>query len=369
MVAAVVAANAPDIDLAYTGITEAPLGYLLHHRGHSHTLPGLLAIGAAILMAVRWWPAARRAINGGRIRFYVMVVAALLSHLLLDASNSYGTLLLYPWSSRWFYGDAVFILEPSLWILLGVVAALNAQRLWTRVLVWVVTVAPTVVLGVFGLVTPVTAAVLALTGAGLAVGMASRPACWRAAIALGGAAVIFLGMFVVSGVARTETQRHVAAAGAGPIVDIVLNAGPAAPWCWSVLTIERSGADAGLLVRRGTLSLLPGVVPPGRCVAHRIAGMADATADSSMDALIWNREWQVDLAELRALQASDCRVRPWLQFGRVPYVADGRIADLRFDNPLRDNFSAMEIAAPSGGGCPTNVPGWQAPRADVLSPP
>ena len=37
--------NAPDLDFVYAGITERPFGYLLHHRGHSHTVPVGLAIG------------------------------------------------------------------------------------------------------------------------------------------------------------------------------------------------------------------------------------------------------------------------------------------------------------------------------------
>ena len=32
----------------------------------------------------------------------------------------------HPFDSRWYYGDAVFILEPWLWTLLGVPVALNA---------------------------------------------------------------------------------------------------------------------------------------------------------------------------------------------------------------------------------------------------
>src|SRR5688500_2386608 len=30
--------NAPDLDFVYAWITEGKLGYLLHHRGHTHTL-------------------------------------------------------------------------------------------------------------------------------------------------------------------------------------------------------------------------------------------------------------------------------------------------------------------------------------------
>src|SRR5690242_5591542 len=54
------ASNLPDLDLVLTPLAGRPLGYLLHHRGYTHTLlwalPQLLA-----LLALVWllWPAAR----------------------------------------------------------------------------------------------------------------------------------------------------------------------------------------------------------------------------------------------------------------------------------------------------------------------
>jgi inner membrane protein len=44
---------------------------------------------------------------------------ALYSHLLLDFLNNYGVRLLAPVEWRWFYGDAVFIVDPWLWVVLG----------------------------------------------------------------------------------------------------------------------------------------------------------------------------------------------------------------------------------------------------------
>ena len=69
MCTGVLAANAPDVDLLYTGITEAPLGYLLHHRGHSHTLPGLVALGLVIWAGLRLFPWGRAAMRGTERRW------------------------------------------------------------------------------------------------------------------------------------------------------------------------------------------------------------------------------------------------------------------------------------------------------------
>src|SRR5689334_432126 len=55
------ASNFPDLDLVLTRLLQAPLGYLLHHRGHTHTLAGALG-EIVLLLGLVWllWPAARR---------------------------------------------------------------------------------------------------------------------------------------------------------------------------------------------------------------------------------------------------------------------------------------------------------------------
>jgi inner membrane protein len=42
-----------------------------------------------------------------------------LLHVFMDLMNSYGVRLLMPFSERWFYGDALYIVDPWLYLLLG----------------------------------------------------------------------------------------------------------------------------------------------------------------------------------------------------------------------------------------------------------
>ena len=53
---------------------------------------------------------------------------SVLSHPLLDYLNTYGVRFLYPFSKRWFYGDALFIVDPWVWIALAVGIGWSAVR-------------------------------------------------------------------------------------------------------------------------------------------------------------------------------------------------------------------------------------------------
>ena len=50
------------------------------------------------------------------------------SHVFLDYLNNYGVRLGAPISWRWFYGDAVFIIDPWLWLVLAAGVALARRR-------------------------------------------------------------------------------------------------------------------------------------------------------------------------------------------------------------------------------------------------
>ena len=50
---------------------------------------------------------------------FLLALVGTLSHPFLDWLNTYGVRLLMPFSARWFYGDALFIVDPFLWMVLG----------------------------------------------------------------------------------------------------------------------------------------------------------------------------------------------------------------------------------------------------------
>ena len=118
-----IAANLPDVDvLSYL---RDPLFALTFRRGWTHgilamaVLPVMLAAGMAA-----WDRYVRRRRRPGvapaPVRELLLVsLVGVLSHPLLDLLNTYGVRLLMPFSSRWFYGDTLFIIDPWLWMLLA----------------------------------------------------------------------------------------------------------------------------------------------------------------------------------------------------------------------------------------------------------
>jgi inner membrane protein len=113
-----IAANIPDLDVLVFA-TDVP--GIEFRRGWTHGVVGQALLPIAVTLAVTAWARWRRP-EGPPVRpgwLLGLSYLALYSHLLLDFLNNYGVRLLAPLEWRWFYGDAVFIVDPWLWLALG----------------------------------------------------------------------------------------------------------------------------------------------------------------------------------------------------------------------------------------------------------
>jgi inner membrane protein len=370
LTACAAASNFPDLDLVLTDLLPAPLGYLLHHRGHTHTL--LYALPQAVLLlAALWllWPNARRLLRDSRparLGLGLAIVLGFLLHLSMDFLNSYGIHPLYPFDPRWFYGDLVFIVEPVFWIAFGVPLALAIPRPRLR---WLALGALAAFLGVvtwrgyldaFSL-----AGLLAVGGAIAALRITRRQS--RRALAL--SALVSLAFIAAQGGASSAGRARIEAAlraldPASRVLDVAMTAFPAQPLCWSFVAIEENAGQGSYRIRRGQLNLAPGVLArcPAAFVEPGARGIGNETASAGVGLA---SAWQGDLATLRTLAKNDCHVNAWLRFARMPAVDAGVASDLRFSATPRGNFTTMDIAEAGRAPC-GDVPRWAYPRADLL---
>jgi inner membrane protein len=117
-----IAANAPDADIVT--VVFGRWTYLHHHRGITHSIVGTLILafvvpllffaGDRILARIRKKPPS--------VKLLGLTIASLVAsatHPFMDWTNNYGVRPLLPWSSKWFYGDLVFIVDPLIWLVVG----------------------------------------------------------------------------------------------------------------------------------------------------------------------------------------------------------------------------------------------------------
>src|SRR3984885_2506643 len=119
-------AEAPDLDTLWA--IRGPIASFQHHRGWTHTFIGL-PFEAAVIVGFVWllhrWRLRGKDPHPGKpaapIRWgllYCFSLIALLSHLLLDWTNTYGIRSFFPFDPHWYAGSIVFIFEPVIFILL-----------------------------------------------------------------------------------------------------------------------------------------------------------------------------------------------------------------------------------------------------------
>lgn len=126
-----IGANLPDVDvLSYAW---SPIDALWLRRGVTHGVLGLVLLPLILTALVVGWDCAARMwwkpAEDVRPRMVLVLSAlAISSHPVLDTLNTYGMRWLMPLSSRWIYGDTLFIVDPWVWLILAVSVVLAARR-------------------------------------------------------------------------------------------------------------------------------------------------------------------------------------------------------------------------------------------------
>lgn len=364
---AIAGSNLPDADFLYSLVTGSKLDYLLHHRGHTHTIIGALIGSLLMMVACEAWMRWRRLAPArqDRYRLYGLALLTPLLHVAMDSTNTYGVHPFWPFDNGWHYGDAVFIMEPLFWVaalplfftLKTRIARASIVAMMLGAGAWLIDL---------GLI-PLASGVL-LSGVALAMLAAGYFLSRRAALTVGACTWAGMtGLFILAhDIAQARTaafsnERYAAAT----TLNQILSPMPVNPLCWEVILVQAQ--DDRYVLRRAMLSLAPSWIPAALCPGRRLKDNTTVplaeVADAGADYWHWHGEYAMPRDRLSQLTATRCEAAAFMHFARAPWASmiDGQwiLGDMRYDREPELGFS--EIALAPDEQCPAHIPPWIPP--------
>lgn len=240
--ALVIGANLPDVDVfSYVRGGDFALGF---RRGLTHGVPALvllpLLLAGALWVWSRRWPEERRR-QVSPAWLVGLSYLAVLTHPALDWLNTYGMRWSMPIDESWSYGDSLLIMDPWLWLILGVGWLLPRRptrgvaitgAVVAGLLLWIVASNAPPYVPVVGLVT--------LTMAAACFARVPRTGRSVATLALALGALYIASMIGLRSVTEGRVRAALASAGSAP-VRLMVGPMPANPLRWDVLLEESHG--------------------------------------------------------------------------------------------------------------------------------
>lgn len=362
----VIGNNVPDLDVLVRLFSENPkLGYLLHHRGLTHTFlftpvtGALLAIGTAIYLrqAITWPPRLHGAKTFGLI-FLVGTLSAAL-HILADFCNEFGVHPFSPMSNQWYYGDFIFIVEPLIWLVLLPYLAFKTQQNLVR--------------AVFGLLGGfiVTASLFIIS--------------WKSFITLSLFGMLLLWLhrhlkkdrwvycFLLGVYAVFAATSHIARAKLAralkiqrpneKIIQLALSPVPANPFCWRQVIVTIDPGDQGVqskhpgilitsyMVRLGVSSLWPAFFPISECKGRLGNEPTLSLAQNDLkdtEGVYWFGVFQRPVSEFKSLLGEYCQFQSFIEFSRAPFwILNSNqkliVGDMRYDRHKGLGFAELSL--------------------------
>lgn len=388
--------NFPDLDLLMMPFVSQEFGYILHHRGHTHTLVFLPL--QWVLMMLGFWLFARwrkcdwsasdwKWISG--LSFLGGVV-----HISMDSWNVYGIHPLWPFDNRWFYGDFVFILEPLFWLVLVPWLVASARLAWTRWLMCTIYGVGALALCLVYYKTwwyPLFVLFFAFGYAYFMTQKLSLP--WRPVASFLALGLVLATLLSTSRLGEASLKQAIHAKDPGEkVLDVAIMSYPSHPFCMSFVTLASVPSRGTLRVRQGLYTLAPGLfwcpdLRQGRDAPVVTAGAQLRTQRGGIQGQMVM--FERPLHELHQMTKQDCRVRAALRFIRVPYwqllrttpqghqTTQGatrkgkvgqalgsdwtaRLGDMRFDRTKGKDLAEFVFTKPAKR-CPVWVPSWVPP--------
>jgi inner membrane protein len=181
-----------------------------------------------------------------------LTALAVLTHPTLDWLNNYGLRWLMPFDGRWFYGDALFVIDPWFWLLMGGAALLTFSQSRLAQIRWTVFFALATVLILLNTrVVPLPAVAAWLVGIASLVALHRRfrdasPAVRERAAQVGIAVASLYVVVMVGASAAARSELRAAAAAHGiDVLDVMVAPTPANPFNGDIVVVARDEYHVG----------------------------------------------------------------------------------------------------------------------------
>lgn len=378
--------NLPDLDFLYAGITQGKLGYLLHHRGHTHTLiavPALACVAAALgtgwallvaRLRSRYGPSEFARSRPPYLVLWLVGILGGLLHVGMDFENNYGVHPFWPLDNHWYYGDTIFIVDP--WLIVGwcAVAWTAAKaRVSKGVLVLIVVGVVTLASAVDEVPRPVPWLLAALAVVGFASLRRStrRQRLWAAGLFT---TALFGCLTAGRQASRATLDRALSVDARAITLDVVSTPFPGNPFCWWLIAVQRVQED--YVVRQALVAPFAGLSSVAHCSqpAHGSTAPLEPvpptfTRSKLHDGrLVWLEQFRAPIADLTELVRQQCQVAAFVRYARVPFWTHSAnaniVGDLRYDRDAGIGFA--EITSNASADCPRWVPPWSPPREALI---
>jgi inner membrane protein len=353
-IASAAANNLPDLDVLITSfIFKGKANYLLHHRGHTHTLllAPLLSLFLAVLLFIVW--RSKKDFPWREVLLVVFLGPFL--HLFADYWNSYGVHPFWPWNNEWFYGDMVFIVEPWIWIILIPALTFSCVTKWGKGFLLLPLAAIQILAWIHPLVPWAFALALSLAVAPMFFLFAKI----RDPLSRNLSSIFLLGILLG---AMKLTSLSIEQRFPKSIFNVVaLSPYPANPFCWIAIH-----SSLGAEEYRATISIeapFPGIVAAKSCTNFYNSGTTAPLLTSTNAENFASKNIGTFVGKKEKLEKiwQNCSARAFFRFLRNPFWIQKEggwiLGDLRYDRETNIGFGE-EFFPNTNLDCPKGEPPW-----------
>ncbi len=371
LVSSLLANNFPDLDIFYSGLF-GELGYLVHHRGHTHTLLASFPLAALLFACCFYFAKVKKIVFEKEGWKWIAALSVLgpIVHIWMDSLNSYGVHPFWPISNKWFYGDSLFIVEPWIWVLLSVTLFRLNKNKYLRLGLAVITLTAILLCFFTGFV-PIEITLVLIGFSVLLYSCLGYLSEYRKTFT----GLVLFSLLILSFnrtckyLKKEFFKYYQAQYEQTDLRDLILTPYPANPFCWGAITVEMSEEKTHYFMRRGVIAAFPRLFSLEACERLGFVGkIGEFQSDPKLPQVHWMGQVKTDLRQLKNYQENSCLAHEFLQFARAPYLVkeDKKInlIDLRFMRKSTPSFAQVVLV--DNPKCLSVPAPWVPPRSREL---